>query len=85
MGEEPLSTLSIPSLEAPPPRIAVKNLRPIDSKFAQGDDETASVSMLSLLLGPVVPGLKNICISIPESILGVSQFVIHLVVYENVL
>lgn len=74
MGDEPLSTLSIPSLEAPPPRIAVRILRPIDSKLAHGDGDTESVSMLSLLFGPVVPGLKIICISIPGKLKYLSIF-----------
>lgn len=65
MGEDPLSTLSMPSLEAPPPRIAVRILSPIDSRLAHGEGETESVSMLSLLLGPVAPPLNSICITIP--------------------
>lgn len=67
MGEAPLSTLSIPSLATPPPRIAVRILRPIVMRPAHGEGATDSVSKLSLLLGPVaVPGLKIICIIIPE-------------------
>lgn len=66
MGDEPLSTLSMPSLDAPPPRMAVKIFRPMERRLAQGEGDTDSVSMLSLLLGPVPAGLKSICIIIPE-------------------
>lgn len=37
MGEEPLSTLSIPSPPLPPPKNAVKIFRPTDNILAQGD------------------------------------------------
>lgn len=69
IGEEPLSTLSMPSFEAPPPRMAVRILKPIVMRLAQGEVEPESVSKLSLLFGPVnplPPGLKIICIIIPE-------------------
>lgn len=62
-----MSTLSMPSLEAPPPKMAVKILNPMVSKLAQGDGEPTSVSKLSLLFGPVPPGLKSMCIIIPEN------------------
>lgn len=66
MGEPPLSTLSIPSEFAPPPKMAVRILSPAAKRFAQGEGATLLSSKPSDLLGPVaVPGLKIICISMP--------------------
>uniref|UniRef100_A0A8D8M6T4 Uncharacterized protein n=1 Tax=Cacopsylla melanoneura TaxID=428564 RepID=A0A8D8M6T4_9HEMI len=76
IGDE-LSTLSIPSLGAPPPpRKAVKIFNPMDSTLAQGEVVAPVVIvsdsiLLSDLLGAVTtcspgPGLNNSCITTPS-------------------
>lgn len=70
MGDDPLSTLSMPSFVGitAPPKSIVTILRPTDIIFAQGDEpEPPSASKESDLLGPTAcAGLNIICIIIPN-------------------
>lgn len=70
IGEFPLSTLSIPSLLAPPPNKAVTIFSPTEIMLAHGDVGASPLSMSSDFVGmpcpPALAPLKNICMTMPN-------------------